>query len=293
MLNEEIESGNSTTIIKRIEAHELIFPVSYIFITIGVLLLQYENGDMGNLIGLAFIFGIPALLIIFATTRRHFKYPFEIEIKDDYLILTYRKRKRNISISLIMEINVKISSQRTATFEIKFYPNEVGLTKLVFTKKEWDKSEEFFYKLSLLIGNSSKFNILLLDKLLVKRLEKTSINFDWHEYFTAKKTIKNVFQDIIEESIIKKGIILIGFLVLLTLNIITGEGTIDFKIYVWLILPMGSIYLLSSFIYRLKGYSREDAIENFFSNIVCLMMVLAGVYGYINTIYLLVKLIFM
>lgn len=263
--------------INRKIAKELRFIFLYIIMCIGILLIP-GYGDESKKVVLAFIFGIPILFSIIGYFRRLYKLPVICEINENEIILGYFSRQGlSIPIQNIIEIDIKIHSQKTAIINIILYDCESKIFNVGIYRNSWDNFIEFSEYLSSIFNESGKLKVYKMEDKLGKECSQFSESLNWYEYLTQKRTKKDVLNEITKEGIIKK--VLITVCCSLIIFIKSINSTYDVNITIGTIVVGLILYLIISFYLRMAGYSRKESIKIFGAIFFYLMLGIGAVYG--------------
>lgn len=265
-------------VIKRDVKKELRFIIYSVIVLIGVYLAPYAEEDIMEKIGLECVLGIPILLIIIRFFRRLKLIPNMCELTNNELIISYfNKTSINIPLDQIKDVILKIHSAKTAIISINLYEHSTSISKLDIYKNSWGNFVEFCKQLSL--NYKGTVNVLTMKDNAGKECYVYSESVEWYEFLTKRKTIKDTLREVMNEGIIKKALLVFGFIVVVFFQSINDIG--DISTYIWFAGIMLIFYLIISFYLRMKGYSRKESIENFIGGIFYVMLGLSAVYGII------------
>ena len=268
-------------IIKRKVRKELRFMIYCVIILVGVYLTPFGEDDIKNKIGLEFILGFPILFVIIGFFRRLKIIPTICEINNNGIIITYfNKATINIPINQIKEVLIKLHSQKTAIISINLYENSTSIAKLEIYKNSWDHFDQFCKQLTLIYPDTVK--LLTMSDNAGKECFVYSESVDWYEFLTQKKTVKDIFKEITNEGIIKKTLLMLGFILIIFFK--CSNDSNDISIFIWFAGIMIILYLIIAFHLRMIGYSRKESIENFAAGIFYIIIGLSAAYGIINLI---------
>ena len=265
-------------VIKRKVKKELRFIIYYVIMLIGVYLTPYGKDDSMTKIGLEFILAFLMIFVILGFLRRLKIIPTLCEINNNELIITYfNKTTINVPMSQIKEVLIKIHSQKTAIISINLYEYSTSIAKLDIYKNSWSDFTQFCKQISLTYKGT--LNILTMNDNAGKECCVYIETADWYEFLTKKKTIKDTLKEIMNEGIIKKALLVLGFIIAVFFQAIDDIG--DISIFIWFAGVMLILYLIISFYLRMKGYSRKESIEIFVSGIFYVFFAFGAIYGII------------
>lgn len=265
-------------VIKRKIKKELRNIIYCIIVFIGVYLMPYGEDNSINKIGFECMLGIGILLVTIGFFRRLKIIPNMCEITNNKLIISYfNKTSINIPLDQIKEVVIKIHSQKTVIISINLYEFSTSIAKLDIYKRSWSNFNEFCKQLSL--NYKGTVSVFSMNDSAGKECYVYSEAGDWYEFLTKKKTMNDTLKEIINEGIIKKALLLVGFVIAVFLQSIDEMGYISF--YIRFAGIMIILYLIISFYLRMIGYSRKEAIENFVMGFFYGIFVLGAVCGII------------
>ena len=239
----------------------MIFLIAVIMIGINIM-----NDGKEEAIAINFIFGLPLFFIILGFVRGLNKSPIEITLEGTRIIITFwEDRKDEVMLNEINSATVHIHSKRTAFLELK-YDDMNGKSKVIKCWKKYHENfTDFTQQLLIRIDDTEKALVYIGNESGSTR-ELYNLNVPWMVFLENKRNFSSLFDELKNESLLKK----IGALIVFVLLFVLKAGVSskkEFIIFGW-ILSVGYImYLLVGAILRVSGYSRKESIGIFFSGL--------------------------
>jgi len=264
-----------------------IVPLFFVlYIGCGFMFVPDSDAGASGTLGVAFLFGIVALLLGYKITRDFKKVPIVCELTGEYLMLQYYRNPADVMIryNKITGIVLKIHSAKSAVVEICYLNDNQKTEKIMLGKMAWKGLIDFYDNLICKVDSSCDILVLKAIDTDCNTLVKFDENENWRDIFNIKKSAGMVFKEILGESIIKKVLKLTGFLILLFVRAKVGKNGMGLNIFLWFIGVSYVYYLIVAFILRLKGYSGKDSLPLVVSWTVSVFFLLGATSFYIMKI---------
>jgi hypothetical protein len=237
----------------------------------GTIMLYGLSNDKSVNKNIVFLF-VSGMIILIAGLFlfKFIKAPIQYELTETELVLKYFNHKIvNISWGDIKCAALKIHSQKTALISLYYQENmNIGKLKTINIYKGNSYNFEQAYK-KICSSVTKDCDIVILkmyDKLGRQCSEFTEPSINWYEFITKKKTISDTFKEIIEEGIVKKALLILGFIFLVLIKVTTHDKKFILDSFTcWMIGILLIAYLVISFFARKKGYADDECMEIFIS----------------------------
>jgi len=255
---------------------------------VSILFMMGTTGefDKANMIGLTFILGIPLLLVCISFYKRQKLTPLEGIITPNSLQFTYLNHDEEIiMIHQIIEVNLLVSSQRSAVLEILYKDENNKYQKNYLNRLYYDKFVDICLYLERISNDDFKYQVFKVNDEFGKERTVFINESGYLTYLTQKNDVGDKLKEIVFEKKLKR---ILGFLGIVLLAYLKSDKLLSLRIMMYVLIPCVVVYQLISIVLRIKGYSRKEAIDFI---IALFFFLFFGVTSYIVNIVYFIKLL--
>lgn len=262
----------------KLNIRKMITIRSLISLVLLVTILGVRKDNPSEYLGIAFVLGLPMILLWFGTYRGLKKHPVSLEVFGNNFVFGYViGEDEYIPFSDVKSVRLYVHSYATSSLVINIIDSQDKEQTYKFHKSNHKNFVDVVLSISKL---DIDFKCLQSEDSKMNEVNE-DLTFDWYTFLSNKRTFKDVFKELKEEPILKKLLKTIGFAILLILRML-GDDNTSLEFVMWFIGIMYVLYLFSSVWIRKKGYSGKEAPLIFVSYFITAFFGLGAVAYVIN-----------